>query len=101
MWCDVLGWLQEDHCASAVALPERLQAAQPDRSIGAHLRTLQRRVQQWRGTMVIKRVYAASETTLSNLVITTGTPLIGDDPKCCFFGNILWGGNRTGKAYCR
>ena len=49
VWCDVLGWLQEDPDASAVALLGRLQEAEPDRFSRAHLRTLQRRVQQWRG----------------------------------------------------
>ena len=43
VWCDVLGWLQEEPDASAVALLGRLQAAEPDRFSRAHLRTLQRR----------------------------------------------------------
>ena len=60
VWCDVLGWLQEDPDASAVALLRRLQEAEPDRFSRAHLRTLQRRVQQWRGIMADKLVYAAS-----------------------------------------
>ena len=46
VWCDVLGWLQEDPDASAVALLGRLQETEPDRFSRAHLRTLQRRVQQ-------------------------------------------------------
>ena len=64
VWCDVLGWLQEDPDASAVALLERLQSTYPDRFGRAHLRTLQRRVQQWRGIMASKLVYpVSSETT--------------------------------------
>ena len=50
VWCDVLSWLQEDPDASAVVLLGRLQEAEPDRFSRAHLRTLQRRVQQWRGS---------------------------------------------------
>ena len=46
VWCDVLGWLQEDPDACAVTLLGRLQDAEPDRFSWAHLRTLQRRVQQ-------------------------------------------------------
>ena len=64
VWCDVLGWLQMDPDASAVALLARLQSTYPDRFDRAHLRTLQRRVQQWRGIMASKLVYpVSSETT--------------------------------------
>ena len=45
VWCEVLGWLQEDPDASAVTLLGRLQSAYPNRFSRAHLRTLQRRVQ--------------------------------------------------------
>ena len=64
----MLGWLQEDSDASAVTLPDRLPEAEPDRFSRAHLRTLQRRVQQWRGIMASKLVYAASEITLTDPV---------------------------------
>lgn len=66
VWCDVLEWLQEDPDASAMALLSRLQAEHPDRFSRVNLRTLQRRVQQWRGIMVNNLVYAASETALSD-----------------------------------
>ena len=56
VWCDVLGWLQEDPDASAVVLLGRLQEAEPERFSRAHLRTLQRMVQQWRGIMAQKLV---------------------------------------------
>ena len=46
VWCDVLGWLQEDPDASAVALLGRLQETEPDRFSRAHLRTLQRTLQR-------------------------------------------------------
>ena len=55
VWCDVLGWLQEDPDASAVALLSRLQETEADRFSRAHLRTLQRRVRQWRGIMADRR----------------------------------------------
>ena len=60
VWCDALGWLQEDPDASAVALLGRLQETEPDRFSRAHLRTLQRRVRRrvrrWRGIMADKLV---------------------------------------------
>ena len=80
VWCDVLGWLQEDPDASAVALLGRLQSTYPDRFERAHLRTLQRRVQQWRGIMASKLVYPVSnETTwdehsLRELALVEGGP---------------------------
>ena len=63
----MLRWLQEDPDASAVALLDRLQAAEPDRFSRAHLRTFQRRVQQWRGIMANKLVYGASDEPLPEL----------------------------------
>ena len=64
VWCDVLGRLQEDPDASAVALLGRLQSTYPDRFDRAHLRTLQRRVQQWRGIMASKLVYPVFSETV-------------------------------------
>ena len=70
MWRNVLDWLQEAPDASAVALLGRLEEAEPDRFSRTHLRTLQRtlqrRVQQWRGIMASELVYAASEVTLAD-----------------------------------
>lgn len=60
VWCKALGWLEEDPDASAVALLGRLQEVEPERFSRAHLRTLQRRVQKWRGIMASKLVYAGS-----------------------------------------
>ena len=60
VWCKVLGWLEEDPDASAVALLERLQEAEPERFSRVHLRTLQRRVQKWRSIMASKLVYTGS-----------------------------------------
>ena len=58
VWCEVPGWLEEDPDASAVVLLGRLQKAEPGRFSRAQLRTLQRRVQIWRGTMASKLVCA-------------------------------------------
>ena len=77
MWCDVLGWLQEDLDTSAVALLGRLQETEPDRFSRAHLRTLQ----QWRGIMADKLVYAASEATLPDPGGIPEIALVTGDPK--------------------
>ena len=68
--------------ARAVALLGRLQADHPDLFSQTHLRTLQRRVQQWRGIMANKLVYAASEATLPNPSGIPDTALAAGDPKC-------------------
>ena len=78
----MLDWLQQDPHASAAALLGRLEEAEPNRFSRAHLRTLQRRVQQWRGIMVNKLVYAASEATLPDHDGMPEIALTTDDPKC-------------------
>ena len=82
VWCDGLGWLQEDPDASAVGLPGWLQEREPDRFSRAHLRTLERGVQQWRGIMADKLVYAASEASLTDPVGMLGMVPIGNHPHC-------------------
>ena len=55
---------------------------QPDRFSRAHLRTLQRRVQQWRGITAKKLVYAGTDEASA---ASSGLPelaLIGADSKC-------------------
>ena len=82
VWCDVLSWLQEDPDASAVAFLGRLQEAEPDRFSRAHLRTLQRRVQQWRGIMAKKLVYATAGEPIAEPPAMPELALAGVDPKC-------------------
>ena len=82
MWCDVLRSLQEDPDAIAVALLDRLQAAGPDRFSRAHLRTLQRRVQQWRGIMAKKLVYGTADEARPDPGASPELTLVGSDLKC-------------------
>ena len=82
VWCDVLSWLQEDPDASAVVLLGRLQEAEPDRFSRAHLRTLQRRVQQWRGIMAKKLVYATAGEPMAGPAAMPELALVGRDPRC-------------------
>ena len=60
----------------------RLQSEHPDRFTKAQLRTMQRRVKEWRGIMAKKLVYA---TTDEASAASSGLPemaLIGADSKC-------------------
>ena len=58
------GFPQDDTDTSALAPLSGLQSNPPDRFSRAHLRTLQRRVQQWRGIKASNMVYPASATFL-------------------------------------
>ena len=78
----MLGWLQEDPDASPVVLLGRLQGAEPDRFSRAHLRTLQRRVQQWRGIMANNLVYATAGEPMAEPAAMPELALAGVDSKC-------------------
>ena len=76
-WCDVLLWLQDDPDTNAKDLLARLCQAHPGRFNDTHLRTLQRRVKQWRGIMAKKLVYGASGKPLPELRNTGELTLVG------------------------
>ena len=65
-----------------MALLGRLQETEPDRFSRVHLRTLQRRVRQWRGIMADKLVYTASRATLPDPGGIPEMALVTGDPKC-------------------
>jgi len=58
VWPEVLLWLQMDPDATAKSLFERLQDEYPGKYYGGQLRTLQRRVKEWRQVMAKDLVYA-------------------------------------------
>ncbi len=58
VWYDVLCWLQQEPDATAKILFERLQDEYHGRFPDGQLRTLQRRVREWRTVMARKLVYA-------------------------------------------
>ena len=73
-------WLQAEPDATGKALMARLQSECPDRFTGAQLRTMQRRVKEWRGIMAKKLVYAGSdEATVASSGLLEMT-LVGVDP---------------------
>ena len=64
VWCEVLLWLEKDPDTNAKDLLARLREAHPNRFGDAQLRTLQRRVKDWRGVMAKKLVCAAPDELL-------------------------------------
>ena len=61
VWCEILDWLQCKPDATARELLDRLICRHPERFSRSHLRTLQRRVRQWRRVMARELVYASGE----------------------------------------
>ena len=61
VWTDVLRWLQERPDITAKELFGRLQQEQPDRFPDGQLRTLQRRVREWRKVMARQLIYAGTD----------------------------------------
>jgi hypothetical protein len=58
VWLDVLQWLQRDPDETARGLFERLRQKHPGRFSDGQLRTLQRRLREWRQVMAKQLVYA-------------------------------------------
>ena len=57
VWPEILQWLQENPEITAKLLFQRLQRIYPDQFADGQLRTLQRRVKEWRYIMAKKLVY--------------------------------------------
>ena len=65
VWRHVLLWLQKDPDTNANDLLAKLCETYPGRFEDAQLRTLQRRVKDWRGVMAKGLIYAASDEPAS------------------------------------
>ena len=78
----MLVWLQAEPDATGKALMARLQAEHPDRFAEAQLRTLQRRLKEWRGIMAKELVYAGAEEICTELDGLPELALIGVDSRC-------------------
>ena len=63
VWGDVLVWLQAEPDATGRGLMARLQAEHPDRFSEAQLRTVQRRVKEWRDIMAKELVYSGTSAS--------------------------------------
>jgi hypothetical protein len=75
VWAEILLWLQEDPDATAKSLLERLDREYPDRFPDGQLRTLQRRIQDWRRVMARGLVYGC----LDGMEASEKPMLIGAD----------------------
>ncbi len=62
-WVDILAWLQRDPDATAKELFGRLQGQYPGVFSNGQLRTLQRRIKEWRQMMAKRLVYACMDGT--------------------------------------
>jgi len=60
VWSDILTWLEKEPDATAKSLFERLQRERPGMFQDSQLRTLQRRVRQWRHIMAKALVYGTA-----------------------------------------
>ena len=78
----MLVWLQTEPDATSKALMARLQAEHPDRFSEAQLRTMQRRVKEWRGIMAKELVYAGTAEPFAEPDVPPELALVGADPKC-------------------
>ena len=78
----MLVWLQTEPDATGTALMARLQSKHPDRFTEAQLRTMQRRVKEWRGIMAKELVYAGTAEPLAEPNRLPKLVLIGADPRC-------------------
>ena len=61
VWPEILLWLQEEPEAPAKSLLERLHREYPGRFPKGQLRTLQRRIREWRRVLARQLVYACLE----------------------------------------
>jgi Integrase core domain len=61
VWPDILLWLQEEPDATAKSLFERLEKKHPGRFPEGQLRTLQRRIQDWRRVMARDLVHGCQD----------------------------------------
>jgi len=62
VWPEVLYWLSEEPDATAKSLFERLMIKYPGKFFSGQLRTLQRRVKEWRYVMARELVFACNES---------------------------------------
>jgi hypothetical protein len=61
VWYEVLDWLQQGPDVMAISLLKRLQCEYPGRFVDGQLRTLQRRVKEWRKIMAHELVCSCKE----------------------------------------
>ena len=81
-WGDVLLGMQAEPDATGKALMARLQSAHPKRFTDARLRTMQRRVKEWRGIRAQELVYASAGQVSTEHGGLPELVLVGAHPRC-------------------
>jgi hypothetical protein len=66
VWPEILLWLQESPDATAKTLFDQLGGTYPGQFSGGQLRTLQRRVHEWRRALARKLVYAGCDQAMAD-----------------------------------
>ena len=79
VWAQVLLWLQHEPDATAKDLLERLRTLHPHRFGNGQLRTLQRRVREWRHVMARQLVYGGLEQSEPWAIAPIGTECTSED----------------------
>ena len=73
VWVDILNWLQNEPDATAKELFKRLQNKHPGSFANNQLRTLQRRIREWRQIMAKKLVYSCLDMNVErNEIVPVG-----------------------------
>lgn len=72
VWSDILQWLQQQPDVDARTLLKRLQALRPGQFSDGQVRTLQRRVREWRALMAKELVYNMLQDTEQPPVTVVG-----------------------------
>ena len=70
VWPEILYWLSENPDATAKSMFERLLVKYPGKFQGGQLRTLQRRIKEWRHVVARELVFACNESRDDELVLT-------------------------------
>ena len=81
VWCEILDWLQQQPDLKAAELLDRLMSRYPNRYSRRQLRTLQRRVRQWRIVVAKQLVYASAEQNEMNEADRGSIKPVGDNQK--------------------
>ncbi len=79
VYCEILDWLQQQPDTKAVELLDRLIARYPNPYSRRQLRTLQRRVRQWRIVVAKQLVYAPAEQNEMNEADRGSIKPVGDN----------------------
>ena len=82
VWGDVLVWLQVEPDVTGKTLMARLRSKHPDRFTAAQLRTMQRRVKEWRSIMAKNLAYASPAASSAAPGKLPELVLVGADPRC-------------------